>query len=255
MKPFPLTALLMFFLALSCIKEDRSDCPCYLILDFSQVDGDAFASVGLGLQSGNGFVLEDCVSSDSYSSEHVLKVPRADICLNAYHGASFTPGKGFIVEEGSGYPPLWLYSDEISTMSDSVRDTVRLHKSYSQIQVRMLSDGRPCPYVLGIDGNVCGYTLSGQPADGRFKVNLYPDGEGRCSVRVPRQKDSSLSLSIIDGKDVLRRFALGEYILSSGFDWTKPDLEDMDVTIDFASTKIFLKMKNWETCYCFTVEI
>lgn len=255
MKSLPSVVLLglLSLLGISCIKENREECPCYLIVDFSELDSAKFESVGLDVLSADGFLYSDEVNS--FVSDYTVKVPRRGICVNAYIGAEFDPERGFVVAPGAGFPELWLHSSEFDTSCDVVRDTVILHKSYSKINIHMLSDGTPCPFAIGIDGDVCGYSLSGQPEDGVFKVSLQPDSKGDCYVCLPRQKSPSLALSIVDDGDVLRRFALGQYIVSSGFDWSREDLEDIDVTIDFSRTEITFRLRNWETTYCYTVEI
>ena len=37
----------------------------------------------------------------------------------------------------------------------------------------------------------------------------------------------------------------GEYIVESGYDWSKEDLEDVDVEIDYASSSITVDVADW----------
>lgn len=246
----------MLLLPCSCIKENRGDCPCCLILELGEVDNHSAPSLTVDLTGATDFHLIEEISD--YSFERVFEVPRGKLFVNVFHiadGDVFSPDKGFVVDEGRDYPELWLHNSVLNTSVDVRRDTVRLHKSYSRLDMHILSDGRPVDFDLGVDGKVCGYSLDGKPEDGVFRVSLRPDGNGDCQLCVPRQKDSSLSLSIVDDGDVLRRFALGEYIVRSGFDWTRADLEDIDVTIDFSRTTVNFRICNWETSYSFEIEI
>lgn len=246
----------MLLLLCSCIKENRGGCPCCLILELGEVDSLRAPYVTVDLRSAAAFHLSEEISD--YSSERVFEVPRGKLCVNVYHivGGDLSVGvNGLTVGEGVDFPELWLHNSVLNTSMDLRRDTVRLHKSYACLDIHLLSDGRPVNFDLGLDGRVCGYSLDGKPEDGVFRVSLRPDGNGDCRVRVPRQKDSSLSLSIVDDGDVLRRFALGEYIVRSGFDWARADLEDIDVTIDFSRTIVNFRISNWETSYSFEVEI
>lgn len=54
-----------------------------------------------------------------------------------------------------------------------------------------------------------------------------------------------MKLSIIDGLDVIREFAIGEYIAESGYDWQDEDLRDVDMELDFSKTSISLKIDKW----------
>ena len=100
--------------------------------------------------------------------------------------------------------------------------------------------------ILSPDGSVL---------KGDFLVECRPDERGVCSVRLPRQTESSLMLNILDGGASVREFALGEYIAASGFDWSSPDLGDLTIAVDFALTRISLSVDDWNRTFEFNVEI
>ncbi|MBO7547737.1 MAG: hypothetical protein J6T07_04760, partial [Bacteroidales bacterium] len=50
----------------------------------------------------------------------------------------------------------------------------------------------------------------------------------------------ALLLTLIAGAFPLRSFAVGEYLAAAGYDWTAPDLEDIRLEIDLASTAVRL---------------
>ena len=76
-----------------------------------------------------------------------------------------------------------------------------------------------------------------------------------CSVRIPRQSDASLILSITENEDVLREFALGEYIIKSGYDWTAEDLEDVEVVVDYTKVDVTFRVNDWQDTVSFDVII
>ena len=53
-------------------------------------------------------------------------------------------------------------------------------------------------------------------------------------------------LEIDDGTEVLKRFALGEYLVGGGYDWTEDDLEDVKVVIDWSMTAVTLVVQGWD---------
>lgn len=247
-----LLAVIAISLTCSCsVKEDRRDCPCYLVLDFCRLDKSQIGNVGLCLQSGEGFLFRDTVLPENFDNEYVVEVPRAQIGICAVSGGELE------IPTGEQCPPLYMHCWSIRAFADRVVETVTLHKNYSLVNVRMLSgNGTPRNGLdVGIAGNVCGYDESGGLLTGEFSYEGSLSADGGIAIRVPRQADNSLSLRIIDEGDVVREFALGEYISSSGFDWTSEDLEDIDVTVNFALATVTIRIKQWETTYVFGVEI
>ena len=72
---------------------------------------------------------------------------------------------------------------------------------------------------------------------------------------VPRQMDDSMMLEIRDDPDVLRSFAVGEFIAESGYDWSRPDLEDIEMEIDYSRTGVTFNVSDWKRTISFDVVI
>lgn len=54
---------------------------------------------------------------------------------------------------------------------------------------------------------------------------------------------------------MLREFALGEYIIESGYDWSAPDLADIEIEVDYSKTDVVFKVEDWEKTVSFDVII
>ena len=71
---------------LSCtgctVKEDRSVCPCVLMLDFSRVDPGRADSVSLSVLSADDFYHGDVVYSHSYQDVYSVEVPKSGVWVN-----------------------------------------------------------------------------------------------------------------------------------------------------------------------------
>jgi len=251
-----LTALI-FALEACSVKEKRCNCPCYLMLDFSKVDSTIITSARVGLHSADSFDYTADVIPGMLTNPMVIEVPRTDIVISvvADDDGRFLTNGGLVIPKGEDCPPLYMHTSQVNTERDTVTDTVRLHKSYCALSVGMVSDGKSDPFEVGIKGNICGYADDGSPMDGDFLViGTLPAG-GHGLVNLPRQIDASLSLQILTNGKVIREFALGEYIESSGYDWAAPDLEDVDVLVDFALAEVAITIDEWETRYVYGVEI
>ena len=88
----------MLLLPCSCIKENRGDCPCCLILELGEVDNHSAPSLTVDLTGATDFHL--CEEISDYSFERVFEVPRGKLFVNVFHiadGDVFSPDKGFVV--------------------------------------------------------------------------------------------------------------------------------------------------------------
>lgn len=222
--------------------------------------------------------------SDKGSYSYV--VPKGDIDLAVAYSADGLAGKlnssgrWIEIDEGRPCPSIWTCCEKVSARADRVTVPVRLHKNFCRIDILVRDvDGEEFPFKLRVRGNVNGYGLDGKPARGAFICDAERsetasagsgtesdgDDSGTASestgyehgyaVTVPRQTDDSLILEIVTDDGVAKSFAIGNYIASSGYDWTSADLKDICLEIDYARTVISFTIDKWTHSEQFEVVI
>lgn len=247
---------------ISCsVKEDRTACPCVLIFDFSKIDNELLKSLNLSVMGPDGILCHDVVQGYLYGEEYRITVPKGNVMLNVYsfleNGQDVmldADGVELEIPEGSECPPVYMYSAAIDTGKEIHRETVLPGKNFCRLSIEMVYDG-PCPFLLEINGNVNGYGSDGLPKDGLFRFVPETDERGCCTVNIPRQMDSSLKLRICDDDGVLKDFAVGEYIVEMGYDWSQAELDDIRIIIDYARTDVTFIVDDWEKTVPFDVII
>ena len=123
------------------------------------------------------------------------------------------------------------------------------------MKIYVEDDGAGFPFDMTLVGNVCGYCADGAPMPGRFNCSPEMVGKSSYIVNLPRQRDASLMLEVNDGTQVLKTFALGEYVKACGYDWTEEELKDVTVGIDYARTQIRIAVQGWDEVYEFDIVI
>lgn len=213
-------------------------------------------------------------------------VPKGDIDLAVAYSADGlagelnSSGRWIEIDEGRPCPSIWTCCEKVSARADRVTVPVRLHKNFCRIDIQVRDvDGEEFPFKLRVRGNVNGYGLDGKPARGAFLCDAERsetesagsgtesdgDDSGTASestgyghgyaVTVPRQTDDSLTLEIVTDDGVAKSFAIGNYIASSGYDWTSADLKDICLEIDYARTVISFTIDKWTHSEQFEVVI
>ena len=150
---------------------------------------------------------------------------------------------------------MYHSSLSVSPFGEEAGGKVVMHKDYCRIGIRMLSVSEDYPFRLSVEGNVGGIGTDRSPLQGRFSYSFVSLDDGIGCVNVPRQYDDSLVLLVKDGNRVLREFALGEYIAESGYDWAAEDLEDIEVSIDYAHSLIIVDVAGWSEAFEYDVVI
>ena len=233
------------------VKEDRNVCPSRLELDLSGV-GDAFESVNLLGSGPGGVVFRDIVTLPVPGYIYVREVPHGMLDVNVWYGAEdyINEDEGIVIPVGKECPAVHMHSFVADTRGERCRELVELHKNYCSLTLKMKGMDK-IPYGLSVRGNVNGYNLDGSPRCGEFCCEVAPQGWAEAMVRVPRQVDASLMLKVDDGRGAVKNFAIGEYIVASGYDWDSEDLSDVTVTIDYYITYVAVMVQKWEEEYVF----
>ncbi len=244
--------LVMGLCAGCSLKEDRSECPCTLVLDFSEVDRDRSDSLSLGIVSATGFLHTAVVPSSAYGELYRVDVPKGELWINVYSfdawsetfsSALAADNSSMNIPYGEECPKVRTFHRHTSLAAESVIVPVSLHKNYCQLSITMVYEGE-LPIQISILGDVCGYDMEGIPVSGAF---LYePTGSGGLFYAcIPRQNGSSLRLDLSDEEEVLREFAIGEYILEGGYDWLADDLDDVEIEVDYTKTLLTITVGDW----------
>lgn len=318
-----ITGLLLSVIVGGCsIKEDRSACPCRLLLDFSEVDPVAHQELNLTITDERGFIYSTVLkpvstsSSDAlqtvstmhsvaampaavpissiavplpvhyealstaethpqwnerYPEEYVVEVPRSGVFVNVWSGvdAELLSDSGMFIPKGRDCPPVYRHFSCISTDAEVMTEKVAMHKQYCGLSLFFVNED--APYSVHVKGEVNGYANDGNLSSGVFScpisskntnvadrqvVNLHDssvsseditgNAAGEFAVRLPKQSDASLLMDIERDGDVLKTFALGNYIAASGYDWSAEDLDDLTVGIDYSDTKVSLTVSGWK---------
>lgn len=233
-----LACLLSLATLLSCsVKESRSDCPCVLQIELQDLPGPVSVQVVAGDQLATYSARQDTVMT--------VQAPKGIIRLLAVCGAKLGPEEPLEIPYGYECPPIYLYSDLIDTLQDSVRVDVKLNKHFCTLSLNFDGpEGWGEPYWAQIRGQVNGLDRNGEPTGGEFTCRL----DTGFTVRLPRQSpNEELWLDITLPDRVVRSFALGTYMLQAGYDWAAPDLEDLPLDIRLSITELILQTGLWKT--------
>ena len=244
------------------VLEDRTKCECSLTLHFERArPGELYwmmVSDVPGREARYG-VLEEGESLLD------LELGRGNwnlLCVQSDSPAFLTAG-GFSVKEGDAFPQLYAASLALKVFGGEGSDTVRLHKEHAVTYVS-LRDLYSTDLSYEIVGSICGMGVDGQPLDGPFRTVLEVSERGLASVNLPRQGDSdALRLEIYSETDsrersartLVRSFALDEYILASGFDWSAPDLGDLSMEVNYTRTVVTAFPDEWHKTLDFSLSL
>ena len=224
----------------SCpVKEDRSDCPCWITVI-------AGKTTSLSAWYGSQKIL------DNHSGGLVdHTVPRGVVDLVASEG-------NFTVPEGQQMSELFAQLQHLDTDGEFASTGIELKKQFAAVSIDFKDedDGRT-GYDLLVTGTVAGantHTLA--PVEGRFRCVPNPITDGRgYAFRAPRQKDESLTLQLQTEGETVDTIPLGELIRKAGFDWTRESLGDVAILCDLPARTFTISVMEWEGPVTFEITI
>ena len=246
-----LAGILMLVSLPGCsVWEDRDLCPAQLLLQLPPRDG----PLVLVLETAQGNRTDTLAAGDTVY--HTL-VPRGPLqVMAACPPEGFSPSSGTLwIPEGNACPETMLCSQYYDLKGELLCDSVRMHKHFCRLEIRIVCRTGTFPYSFVVSGGVAGIAADGVPVPGVFRCKVRPGPDGTCQVCLPRQSDASLVLEILSEDGPLRSFALGEFLAEAGYDWTAEELEDTAVEVDYSRTSLTLRTEGWEKTFRFDIVI
>lgn len=254
MKRLAFSILPVLLLALSCVKEDRDDCPCYLVLDFDEVISQGVyreAIATLGPCSERLYDQRKIIMGDYGGRGYEVKVPRNLVKASVVCGF-----KNVNFDDSLYVVPLNEQSDPIMAFGierrfECERETVevKLHKQYCRMNFRIsgMDTRTEFPYEIRVKAECNGLRLHDlSPVEGEFSAMALEDESKNLSVLVPRQKDNVMSIEILDKKDgYVQSVDIGKKMESLDYDWTGVDLQDVNLTVDYTQMTVLVEVEPW----------
>ncbi len=254
-----LVSLGMSMMSVSCsIKEDRTPCPCWLDIFLPETSSSA---VNLSLWQGSDQLLGGEFDAKSFVPFLEKEVRRGFNRLSAYEkkGALSLSGACISISPGGRCDSVYAYCDVVDCTGEFALDTVIFHKQFATLTLQIINPQEVTyPYTMTVKGNVNGMTLADlQPTEGEFQYSPLLDQNSLGTCRLPRQKDSSLTIEMFKSDDgtLVDTIPLGYMIERTGYNWHSEDLEDITIKIDFAKAEIIVKVNQWQSEYTYEIEI
>lgn len=249
-----LALAILFFSFLCCtVREDRDMCPSLLILTLPHIPyGAQLVSV---MDDDEVLFCDtlDCAELELSAFSLSTQVPKKPLTVAVYWPYTLTssPLEGYIPQ--SKCDSLWSSYQSFFPKKDGESLPMELHKNFCSLKLNLTGPSvYGQRYTLRFQSNVRGLGKDGQPLEGVYSELSYPLTDGSYEVNILRQSDYSLRMDVLEkgaegtgGGGTIRSFAIGDYMALAGYDWSAPDLEDMEITLDFARTLVTLSTSKW----------
>lgn len=259
-----LTACAVIILTASCtVKEDRMPCPCYI--EFEALPGleynqyDSFRFVCLDQNSRAVETSHDIPWHEALDGSRDVKVSKGIKYLSAVQGLNRS-----YMQESSVIIPLGEQSDSLSCFTvtaNCFREKYLMQidstKHFATVTIKVMDDDQSdYPYILRVRGDVCGFDIRTMtPIEGDFRYVPKINRRNEFVFRLPRQdkKEGRLLLDICDmlnfdiDPHVLATIRLSDLIDRSGYDWTRPCLQDIEIKLTYSITHVEITINDWQT--------
>lgn len=245
--------LALLLVVASCsVKEDRRDCPCWLDYHFQECSRQAITVSAWN----DGQIFTEPVDIRDYPEFYERTVPKGYVTTTVHSGRTRMAVRrdSLVIAQGYDCDSIFTHHNLVDCRYEFAHDTVRLHKQYSTVHLKMEKDTPgPYPFRLVVRGNVCGLNyLTNEPLLGVFRLPLVEKSDCYYEFRIPRQADDSLVMDIYRGDELIETLEFGrtiaEYMAKEGtFNWNSLDLGDIYIGVDYARTRVTVQIEPWDS--------
>lgn len=237
----PVAALTTLFL-LSCtsIFEERSDCPCYVTLDFSKTDPSIKRLELWFFGSGGELLVKDTLYSEQYEKPYNIELKREMIECHIW--GNFNTDS------------LYYGAPSLDATGDNLHKEVEICREYANVTLILngeegdgfLSSQISCP-------------SSGREIDGGFiekeikvegEKSLDSKGNLNFRYRIIRQKSMEkmkllMSRYSPQGAEIVESLELGDLLSGIGYDMEAKNLKDIVISADMSFTSLKIVVESW----------
>ena len=249
------------------VKENRDDCPAYLTVRSDGHTGEPLDGKILSyiLASESEPLLERAEGAfQEFASPRgrIFRVPRrerVDVTVLAGVRKAFLQGDLLKIPSGDECDSLVCGSASIWIPGDLGEVRMPLYRSWCNLRMDLVGQADdPCPYYFLVLSGTDGLTVPGlEPHAGAFRVRRDTLVRNGFSVRLPRQADDALSVEVrlLEDRSLVTDLPVGAILAGMGYDWRKPDLDDIRLDIDFSRTTLTVSVADWSEAVTIRITI
>lgn len=263
MKGFRLISCLFAALlctAVSCsVREDRSACPCVLVVDLSGTLDLARTpaswwdkGLSIALFRENRCFRQAALRYEEAEPEWECRVEQGEVGVVGVLGqdAGLLSGSELRYPEGCEADALYVSSRVVPCYGEEVRTSLELSKQFSRVTIEGLDVFSASLQVTAVCNGLD--LLTRQALEGPFRFPLRCDADGCCRFRLPRQASDEVRILLLDADGHLdNAIPLGAYMTEVGYDWNAPSLSDVFVRIDYITEAITVTVDDWTQVIAF----
>lgn len=244
--------LLALLIISSCtVKEDRTNCPCWLLMSVKENTGICKNMTFTAWTTGK--EKEEEIDLVKNPETYETTVPKGFITTCLYTGINRGEilGSEYHIKLGDDADSLYSYSKEVDCTRETARDTVILKKNFARIYLKAAAvEGEEYPYTLVVRSNICGMNLiTDEPISGKFEKKLKLSDQHMTVFTLPRQaaNNYSLVIDIYKDKEIVYTVPLGEQIHELEYDWEEKNLKDIYLGVDYAEASVEISIQGWKS--------
>jgi hypothetical protein len=251
MKPNIILSGLIIFLLVSCsVKEQREACPCILSIRISDTLS-AVGNLALCVWDENPIFFDKMAMSEC-TGIYERSVPKGLYTVSAVVGENkmTRDDKTLAIPLGYDCDKIWGYTSKVDCHKEFAIDTAKFHKQFSLVNIEfanLIHDFEGLEFY--VKSGTAGLDLTDlRPAEGEFSYLLNLDKNHCGTVCLPRQKQGSRSLvvEILKGGVIIETLPLWSWIEEVGYDWFSPNLNDINISIDYSISWVTIKVEGWK---------
>ncbi len=256
---------LLVILAVACttIKEDRSVCPCWCSIDFSNVDPSIDSLYLWFFDESGSLIIRDTIYSGEYHDYYEVELARGvvdyyvwgNVASNTILDDNGTVSSSLLKMDDIQADPLYYYSKRIDTFRENCKDTVNMNKEHSVIDIVLAGgDVHEYPLTMKIEAETAGQYIDGRLIDRKSNIILTPEpGEmNLCLFKFKTMRQSNPGtlkmtlLAVVNDKEVVvGNIPLGMWLAELGYDMSGANLSDISLELDIALGIVTIDIEDW----------
>lgn len=245
-------------LAAACsVKEERLGCPCYLALHVEDFYTAGMKKATVRVSTESSLVCRESLELGLFAdAPYFVEVPRRMNYVSMAGGfgvSCFLDGDILKVKDGEMPEPVMAFTGEVACLGDNAELRPVPHKQFCRVTIVVTgkAQGEEHPFRYRVNYPCNAMDISSlKPLDGKGSFVIEENYQSSMGFMLLRQNGQDISIDVLEGVsetgyEQVSTINLSGMLAKHGYDWTKPDLDDAVLTIDYSHATVSIDIEPW----------